>query len=203
MRLGLLQQISHKPNEVKGKRLQCCRTVLLWQGCVGSDISVLSEEMDKTVCSYIGFQQGIYSHVRLKVLCCARAAQVFNKHQFTFGVWLPGSHWFPFSVAHMRWMMFLNSVHKYEWRSTAANEVRRLSAVRSSPLSATDNVLLKYCSSRAHELSFILLEIPHEPWQFTLMAVKIGQKQESIYCHCRAATNGCFHYLFICRLFSW
>lgn len=31
------------------------------------------------------------------------------------------------------------------------------------PLSATDSVLLKYCSSTAHELSFSLLEIPHEP----------------------------------------
>lgn len=79
VRLGLLQQISHKPNEVKGRRLQCCRTVQLWQGCAGSDISVLSEEMDKNVCSYMGCQQGIYSHVSLKVLCCARSNQVFNK----------------------------------------------------------------------------------------------------------------------------
>ncbi|TNN25373.1 hypothetical protein EYF80_064501 [Liparis tanakae] len=48
-----------------------------------------------------------------------------------------------------------------------------------SPLSATDSVLLKYCSSRAHEASFTLLEIPHEPWQFTLMAVERGEREGS------------------------
>lgn len=85
----------------------------------------------------------------------------------------------------------------------------------SSPLSATDNVLLKYCSSRVHELSFILLEIPHEPWQFTLMAVEKGEKKKSqstVWKHMvlymftgiltaellrNFATDGYFHYPFI------
>ena len=40
------------------------------------------------------------------------------------------------------------------------------------PLSATDRVLLKYCSDSVQDVSFSLLEIPHDPWQFTLMAVE-------------------------------
>ncbi|TNN42048.1 hypothetical protein EYF80_047795 [Liparis tanakae] len=38
------------------------------------------------------------------------------------------------------------------------------------PLSATDTVLLKYCSSSAHAVSFSLLVTPQNPLQFTLMA---------------------------------
>lgn len=40
----------------------------------------------------------------------------------------------------------------------------------SLPLSATESMLLTYCSSIIHEVSFILLEIPQEPTQFSLMA---------------------------------
>lgn len=40
------------------------------------------------------------------------------------------------------------------------------------PLSATDRVLLKYCSSTIQALSLTLLETPQEPWQLTLMAVR-------------------------------
>lgn len=40
------------------------------------------------------------------------------------------------------------------------------------PLSATDSVLLKYCSSTMQALSLTLLETPQEPWQLTLMAAR-------------------------------
>jgi len=43
------------------------------------------------------------------------------------------------------------------------------------PLSATDNVLLKYFSSSIHDASFSLDEMPHDPTQLTLMAAR-GQR---------------------------
>ncbi len=47
------------------------------------------------------------------------------------------------------------------------------------PLSATDSVLLKYFSSSIHDASFSLDEMPHDPTQLTLMAVK-GQKETKL-----------------------
>ncbi len=46
------------------------------------------------------------------------------------------------------------------------------------PLSATDSVLLKFSSS-IHDASFSLDEMPHDPTQLTLMAVK-GQKKQNL-----------------------
>lgn len=38
------------------------------------------------------------------------------------------------------------------------------------PLSATERVLLKYCSSTVQSVSPILLVTPQKPWQFTLIS---------------------------------
>lgn len=76
------------------------------------------------------------------------------------------------------------------------------------PLSATDNVLLKYCSSRTHEASFNLVEIPQEPWQFTLMATereKKIRKHDSLRntFHSGMTKTYTWSFLIICRLVSW
>lgn len=91
---------------------------------------------------------------------------------------IPRHPWFPFSVTHNGWIMKRTSS-----MSTTGNDAEewpwiwKLFNDALLPLSATDNVLLKYCSSTAHALSFTLLEIPHEPWQFTLMAVGKRRRQ--------------------------
>ena len=42
-----------------------------------------------------------------------------------------------------------------------------------APLSATESVLLKYCSSTIQAVSLLLLVTPQKPWQFTLISAGI------------------------------
>ncbi len=50
----------------------------------------------------------------------------------------------------------------------------------SIPLSATETVLLKYCSSTVHAVSFTLLVTPQKPLQFTLMAAEYQQRERAL-----------------------
>lgn len=69
VRLSLLLQISHKQNEARGRRLQSHRTVLLWEGCGGFDISGLSEDKVCFICRLSA--ESLYSHSYVEVIRCA------------------------------------------------------------------------------------------------------------------------------------
>lgn len=49
----------------------------------------------------------------------------------------------------------------------------------SLPVSATETVLLKYCSSTVHSVSFDFVVTPQKPLQFTLMAAEKNRSFQS------------------------